>query len=67
MCAPCFKKRKLDESKLIPGATVVGALGLVPFIGTEFMPPLDEGAPPADGPPRTSQPDASVRSPGAHP
>ncbi|MBI5528770.1 MAG: efflux RND transporter permease subunit [Deltaproteobacteria bacterium] len=28
----------------ISGAILVGAVGLVPFIGTEFMPPLDEGS-----------------------
>ncbi|HUU00036.1 MAG TPA: CusA/CzcA family heavy metal efflux RND transporter [Myxococcota bacterium] len=28
----------------ISGAIFVGAVGLVPFIGTEFMPPLDEGS-----------------------
>ena len=28
----------------ISGAILVGALGLIPFIGTEFMPPLDEGS-----------------------
>ena len=32
VCAPCFKKRKLDESKLIPGATVVGGAKLVEFM-----------------------------------
>ena len=28
----------------ISGAVLAGALGLVPLIGTEFMPPLDEGS-----------------------
>mgnify|MGYP001087297990 CR=1 FL=1 len=31
-CAPCFKKRGLDESKLIPGAKVVGGAKLVEFM-----------------------------------
>ena len=37
VCSPCFKKRGLDESKLIPGAKVVGGAKLVEF--------LSEGAP----------------------
>ncbi|MBL9079188.1 MAG: DsrE family protein [Planctomycetes bacterium] len=37
VCSPCFKKRKLDEAKLIPGATVVGGAKLVEF--------LSQGAP----------------------
>ena len=32
VCAPCFKKRKLDEGKLIPGAAVVGGAKLVEFM-----------------------------------
>ncbi|MEO7728580.1 MAG: DsrE family protein [Burkholderiales bacterium] len=32
VCAPCFKKRKLDESKLVAGATVVGGAKLVEFM-----------------------------------
>lgn len=32
VCAPCFKKRKLDESRLVPGATVVGGAKLVEFM-----------------------------------
>jgi predicted peroxiredoxin len=37
VCSPCFKKRGLDESQLIPGATIVGGASLVEF--------LSEGAP----------------------
>lgn len=37
VCSPCFKRRKLDESKLIPGATIVGGAKLVEF--------LSQGAP----------------------
>ena len=33
VCSPCFKKRSLDESKLIPGATIVGGAALVEFMG----------------------------------
>ena len=36
-CSPSFKRRKLDESKLIPGATIVGGAKLVEF--------LSQGAP----------------------
>jgi predicted peroxiredoxin len=32
VCSPCFKKRNLDESKLIPGATIVGGAKLVEFL-----------------------------------
>ncbi|MEZ6021631.1 MAG: DsrE family protein [Planctomycetota bacterium] len=32
VCSPCFKKRGLDESKLIPGATIVGGASLVEFL-----------------------------------
>jgi len=32
VCSPCFKKRKLDESKLIGGATIVGGAKLVEFL-----------------------------------
>lgn len=32
VCSPCFKKRGLDESKLIPGATIVGGAKLVEFL-----------------------------------
>jgi len=32
VCSPCFKKRKLDEAKLLDGATVVGGAKLVEFM-----------------------------------
>jgi predicted peroxiredoxin len=32
VCSPCFKKRALDETKLIPGATIVGGAKLVEFM-----------------------------------
>jgi predicted peroxiredoxin len=32
VCAPCFKKRGLDEGLLIPGAVVVGGAKLVEFM-----------------------------------
>jgi uncharacterized protein len=32
VCSPCFKKRRLDEGKLIPGATIVGGAKLVEFL-----------------------------------
>jgi uncharacterized protein len=32
VCAPCFKKRGLDDSKLIAGAKVVGGAKLVEFM-----------------------------------
>lgn len=34
VCSPCFKKRKLDESALVPGATIVGGAKLVEFMST---------------------------------
>jgi len=37
VCSPCFKKRKLDENNLVPGAVIVGGAKLVEFMG--------EGAP----------------------
>jgi len=37
VCSPCFKKRGLDEGKVIDGATVVGGAKLVEF--------LSEGSP----------------------
>jgi len=37
VCSPCFKKRKLDETRLVPGAVIVGGAKLVEFLG--------EGAP----------------------
>lgn len=32
VCSPCFKKRELDEGKLIGGATIVGGAKLVEFL-----------------------------------
>ncbi len=32
VCSPCFKKRKLDETKLVSGAAVVGGAKLVEFL-----------------------------------
>lgn len=32
VCSPCFKKRKLDDGKLIGGATIVGGAKLVEFL-----------------------------------
>lgn len=32
VCSPCFKRRNLDEQKLIPGATIVGGAKLVEFL-----------------------------------
>lgn len=32
VCSPCFKKRKLDESKLVAGAVIVGGAKLVEFL-----------------------------------
>ena len=32
VCSPCFKKRKLDEARLVPGATIVGGAKLVEFL-----------------------------------
>ncbi|HEX5054035.1 MAG TPA: DsrE family protein [Planctomycetota bacterium] len=37
VCSPCFKRRKLDEGKLVAGATIVGGAKLVEF--------LSEGSP----------------------
>jgi uncharacterized protein len=37
VCSPCFKKRKLDENKLVAGAAIVGGAKLVEF--------LSEGSP----------------------
>jgi predicted peroxiredoxin len=33
VCSPCFKKRRLDENALVPGAVVVGGAKLVEFMG----------------------------------
>jgi predicted peroxiredoxin len=32
VCSPCFKRRQLDESKLVAGATIVGGAKLVEFL-----------------------------------
>lgn len=32
VCSPCFKKRGLDEQKLVPGATIVGGAKAVEFL-----------------------------------
>jgi predicted peroxiredoxin len=32
VCSPCFKKRGLDETKLVDGATIVGGAKLVEFL-----------------------------------
>lgn len=32
VCAPCFKKRGLDENNLVDGATIVGGAKLVEFL-----------------------------------
>ncbi len=32
VCSPCFKKRKLEEDKLIDGALIVGGAKLVEFM-----------------------------------
>jgi predicted peroxiredoxin len=32
VCSPCFKKRKLDEGNLVPGASIVGGVKLVEFL-----------------------------------
>ncbi|MFN8826912.1 MAG: DsrE family protein [Planctomycetota bacterium] len=37
VCSPCFKRRKLDETKLVAGAVIVGGAKLVEF--------LSQGAP----------------------
>jgi uncharacterized protein len=37
VCSPCFKKRTLDENKLVAGAAIVGGAKLVEF--------LSEGSP----------------------
>ena len=33
VCSPCFKKRTLDETALVEGATIVGGAKLVEFMG----------------------------------
>ncbi len=32
VCSPCFKKRGLDENKMVEGATIVGGAKLVEFL-----------------------------------
>lgn len=32
VCSPCFKRRELDEARLIPGAAIVGGAKLVEFL-----------------------------------
>jgi predicted peroxiredoxin len=34
VCSPCFKKRGLDETKLVKGATIVGGAKAVEFLAT---------------------------------
>ena len=34
VCSPCFKKRGLDETALVPGAVIVGGAKLVEFMST---------------------------------
>ncbi len=34
VCSPCFKKRKLDEGRLVDGATIVGGAKVVEFLAT---------------------------------
>lgn len=33
VCSPCFKKRGLDDGRLVEGATIVGGAKLVEFLG----------------------------------
>ena len=32
VCSPCFKRRQLDDSQLVPGALIVGGARLVEFL-----------------------------------
>lgn len=32
VCSPCFKRRGLDEGKLVPGAKIVGGAKLIEFL-----------------------------------
>ena len=32
VCSPCFKRRKLNENSLVPGAVIVGGAKLVEFL-----------------------------------
>jgi len=34
VCSPCFKKRGLDETQLVAGATIVGGAKLVEFLAS---------------------------------
>jgi predicted peroxiredoxin len=34
VCSPCFKRRKLDDSALVPGAAIVGGAKLVEFMSS---------------------------------
>ena len=40
VCSPCFKKRALDEDKLIAGAKIVGGAKLVEFMGDGVCPSI---------------------------
>jgi uncharacterized protein len=40
VCSPCFKKRKLDETKLVAGAAVVGGAKLVEFMSDGACPSI---------------------------
>jgi predicted peroxiredoxin len=35
VCSPCFKKRGLDETKLVQGAVIVGGAKLVEFLSVD--------------------------------
>jgi predicted peroxiredoxin len=35
VCSPCFKRRKLDENSLVPGALIVGGAKLVEFLSDD--------------------------------
>lgn len=35
VCSPCFKKRGLDEKRLVNGAVIVGGAKLVEFLSTD--------------------------------
>lgn len=39
VCSPCFKKRGLDEQKLISGATIVGGAKLIEFLSSDGASP----------------------------
>ena len=34
VCSPCFKRRKLDETKLVDGAVIAGGAKLVEFLSS---------------------------------